>query len=209
MTRASAPDPSAGGTGAILLAGGRASRMGGVAKPLLEVGGRSLLRRAVDAVRGCAPVTVVAEVLDPGLEVDWVREHPPFSGPAAAVAAALARWEARGVVPQQTFVFACDLPHPDAAVAALRTAAIPAEADGACLVDDDGRPQWLAGLYRVGALRLAAASLPDAGRDAPVRALLAELTIVRVPADADAVRDIDTWQDLEQARTRAGELEES
>jgi GTP:adenosylcobinamide-phosphate guanylyltransferase len=45
----------AGGTGAILLAGGRASRMGGVAKPLLEVGGRSLLRSAVDAVRGCAP----------------------------------------------------------------------------------------------------------------------------------------------------------
>src|SRR5690606_26363151 len=94
----------AGGTGAILLAGGRASRMGGVAKPLLDVGGRSLLRSAVDAVRGCAPVTVAAEVLDPALDVDWVREEPPFSGPAAAVVAALASWDRRGIAPEWTLL---------------------------------------------------------------------------------------------------------
>jgi molybdopterin-guanine dinucleotide biosynthesis protein A len=200
---------STAATGAILLAGGRATRMGGVAKPLLAVGGRALLHHAVDAVRGCAPVTVAAEMLDPGLDVDWVREHPPFSGPAAAVVATLARWEERGVVPQQTFLLACDLAHPDAAVAALRGAAIPSGVDGVCLVDDAGRPQWLAGLYRVAALGRAAAALPDAGRDASLRALLERLTLVEVRADAEAVRDIDTWQDLEEARTRAGRLEHS
>jgi molybdopterin-guanine dinucleotide biosynthesis protein A len=199
----------AGGTGAILLAGGRASRMGGVAKPLLEVGGRSLLRSAVDAVRGCAPVTVAAEVLDPALDVDWVREEPPFAGPAAAVVAVLASWDRRGIAPGWTFLLACDLSHPDAAVAALGEAAVPRNMDGVCLVDDDGRPQWLAGRYRVDALRRAAAALPDAARDAPMRALLGGLTLEHLSAAADTVRDIDTWQDLDEARSRAGRHETS
>ncbi len=202
MSAAGAP------SGAILLAGGRARRMDGVAKPLLEVGGRSLLRRALDAVRGCAPVTVVAGVLDPALEVEWVREDPPFSGPAAALAAALAAWAGRDEEPAWTFVLACDLPHPDAAVAALRTAALPDEADGVCLVDDEGRPQWLAGLYRVAAVRRAVDTLPDAARGASMRALLGDLTLVRVPAGSDAISDIDTWQDLEVARMRAESWEE-
>lgn len=199
----------AGGPGAILLAGGRASRMGGVAKPLLEVGGRSLLRSAVDAVRGCAPVTVAAEVLDPELDVDWVREEPPFAGPAAAVVAVLASWDRRGIAPEWTFLLACDLSHPDAAVAALGEAVVPRSTDGVCLVDDDGRPQWLAGRYRIDALRRAAAAQTDVARDAPMRALLGGLTLQHVPAAADTVRDIDTWQDLDEARSRAGRLETS
>lgn len=196
-------------TAAILLAGGRASRMDGVTKPLLEVGGRSLLRRAVDAVQGCTPVTVAADMLDAELDIDWVREEPPFSGPAAAVIAVLASWRSRGIAPHRVVLLACDLPHPNAAVTALRAAALPDDADGICLVDADGRPQWLAGLYRAAALQRAAASVPDAGRDAPMRALLGGLTLTHVPASADAVRDIDTWQDLEEARSRAGRLEES
>ena len=60
-------EATAARVGAILLAGGRASRMGGVVKPLLEVGGRSLLRRAIDAVQGCDPVTVAAELDRRGL----------------------------------------------------------------------------------------------------------------------------------------------
>src|SRR5690606_17671236 len=117
--------------GAIVLAGGRATRMGGVTKPLLELGGRSLLQRAVDAVRECDPVTIAAEVLDPGLafegpaRLEWVREEPPFSGPAAAMLAVLAAWRARDASPGWAFVLAGDLAHPGAAVAALRTAAVP------------------------------------------------------------------------------------
>jgi molybdopterin-guanine dinucleotide biosynthesis protein A len=202
-------DAGGSATAAILLAGGRASRMGGVTKPLLELGGRSLLRRAVDAVHGCAPVTVAADVLDGEFDVDWVREEPPFSGPAAAVVAVLASWRSRDLTPDRVLLLACDLPHPDAAVATLRAAALPDDADGVCLDDAEGRPQWLAGLYRADALRRAAASVPDAARDAPMRALLGALTIAHVPASADAVSDIDTWQDLEEARSHAGRLEES
>lgn len=193
--------PAAVGTGAILLAGGRGSRMGGITKPLLELGGRSLLRRAVDAVEGCAPVTVAAEVLDPALDgVDWVREDPPLSGPASAIVAVLAAWRARRDDPEWAFVLASDLVHPDAAVAALLTAS--AGRDGVCLLDGE-RPQWLAGLYRVAALQEATAAVPDAGRDAPARALLGGLTITFAPAAAAALADVDTWQDLDEARVRA------
>lgn len=191
---------AAAATGAILLAGGRGSRMGGTSKPLLELGGRSLLHRAVDAVAGCSPVTIAADMLDPALDgVDWVREKPPYSGPAAAIVTVLAAWRARGDDPEWAFVLACDLSHPDAAVAALRAAS--AGRDGVCLLDGE-RPQWLAGLYRVAALQAAAATLPDAGRDAPVRTLLGGMDVARVPAEVDAVADVDSWQDLDEARLR-------
>lgn len=210
MSSASAPVGTEGlGTvGALLLAGGRGSRMGGVTKPLLEVGGRTLLRRAVTAVAGCRPVTIVAELLDPELEgVDWVREDPPHGGPAAGVVAALASWRERGEHPERVLLLACDLPHPDAAVAALTSASLPRDAAGACLVDATGRAQWLAGVYRLDALREAAHALPDAGRGAPMRALLGHLAIVEVPAPPRAVADIDTWQDLEEALRGAAEEE--
>lgn len=192
--------PAAAHTGAILLAGGRGSRMGGIAKPLLELGDRTLLRRAVDAVAACSPVTIAAETLDTELTgVEWVREQPPFAGPAAAIVAALGTWRARGEHPAWAFVLACDLSRPDAVVAALGAAS--AGVDGVCLRDGD-RPQWLAGLYRVEALVDAAETLADAGRDAPVRALLGQLALNHVPADSDTVADVDTWQDLEEARQR-------
>ena len=72
------------------------------------------------------------------------------------------------------------------------------ESDGACLVDGAGRAQWLTGVYRTPALVSAASALPHAGRDRPVRALLAGLS-VELLADPDAgARDVDTWEDYEQ-----------
>jgi molybdopterin-guanine dinucleotide biosynthesis protein A len=204
VTERTVPEAAA----AILLAGGRGSRMGGAVKPLLELDGQSLLHRAIDAVSGCSPVTIAAEVLDETVTgVDWVREQPPFSGPAAAVVAVLGAWRARDEKPGWALLLACDLPHPDVAVASLTAASAEpgAPRDGWCLVDAEGRPQWLAGLYRTAALHEAAATLPDAGRDASLRALLGGLAIERVPATAAAVADIDTWNDLEQARSRVTE----
>lgn len=199
---------SATGTfGAILLAGGRATRVGGAAKPLFEVGGRTLLTRAVAAVEGARPIVVAAPPLDATLPVTWVAEDPPFGGPVAGIVAALARtdvWE-RG--PEWTFVLACDLPGVEAAVARLRAdiLLVPSDTDGVCLADASSRPQWLTGAYRTAALRRAAASVPDAGRDAPVRALLADLAIVALAAPADLTADVDTWEDLNKARAAAGD----
>ncbi|MDR5698786.1 molybdenum cofactor guanylyltransferase [Agromyces aerolatus] len=189
--------------GAILLAGGRGSRMSGARKPLLEVGGRSLLEHAHRAASWCDPVTVVGDVRDARLNgVEWVREDPPFGGPAAAVAAALSSWAGRGDSPAWTLVLACDLPGAGPAVARLRRAAQDAalETDGVCLADPSGRTQWLTGLYRTSVLTARAAALPDAARDASIRSLLDGLAIEVVPAPAAETADIDTWEDLETAR---------
>lgn len=196
-----------GGLGAILLAGGRATRVGGAAKPLFEVGGRTLLAAAVTAAAdaGARPITVAAPVLDETLDVAWVREEPPFTGPAAAVVAALDSWSAADD-PAWTLLLACDLPSVGAAVRRLLDdiVLLPSDTDGVCLADSSHRPQWLTGLYRTRALRDAASALPDRGRDAPVRALVAGLAIAVVAAADDVARDVDTWEDLERARSRAG-----
>lgn len=195
-----------GRLGAILLAGGRATRLDGATKPLIDVGGRTLLSAAVTAATDAEarPITVVAPILDPALDVTWVREDPPFGGPAAAIVAALESWPAE-TDPEWTLVLACDLPSVDAAVHRLVTdiVLLPSDTDGVCLGDSSSRPQWLTGAYRTRALRAAASALPHGGRDAPVRALMDDLAIAVVAADDDLTRDVDTWQDLEEARKRA------
>lgn len=194
--------------GAILLAGGRASRVDGAVKPLFDVGGRTLLASAVDAATdaGAHPVTVVGPVLDPALPCTWVAEDRPFGGPAAAVVAALGAWPAEDD-PAWTLVLACDLPAVRTAVPRLvaDVLLLPADTEGVCLGDGSSRPQWLIGLYRTTALRTAAAALPDLGRHASMRVLLADLAIAVLRASDDLTRDVDTWEDLEDARRAARE----
>ncbi|MEV8272054.1 NTP transferase domain-containing protein [Microbacterium sp. NPDC077184] len=194
--------------GAILLAGGRATRLDGADKPLLDVGGRSLLTRAVDAAAtvGAAALTIVGpESVLSGVEIPtrWVREDPPFGGPAAAIVAALAATPAEDA-PEWTLVLAGDLPHAEEA-ARLLVADLdlfPADTDGVCLADASGRPQWLTGAYRTRALREAASALPEQGRDAAVRALLDDLAVAVLRAPAHVTDDVDTWEDLHRARRR-------
>jgi len=164
----------------------------------------SMRDRAIAAVAsvGATPVVVVGpEPAASGASRDavrWVREDPPFSGPAAAVVTAL---ETPGVdAAEWIFLLACDLPHPEVAVARLISGipALPPESDGACLVDETGRAQWLAGAYRTTALVSAASALPDGGRDQPVRALLAGLSVELLTDSGAGARDVDTWEDYEQ-----------
>lgn len=179
---------------AIVLAGGRGSRVGGAAKPLLVVHGSTLLQRAVDAVRaaGAGRVVVAALPLAPELDVTWVREDPPFGGPVAGVVAALPHVRA-----EEIYILASDLATAAPALALL-TDPLPPGVDGMCL--DDGRRQWLIGRYRTPALRAAASVLPQGGRDASMRALLGALTVETIPVDASLTRDVDTWDDLRAAR---------
>jgi molybdopterin-guanine dinucleotide biosynthesis protein A len=201
--------------GAILLAGGRATRVDGADKPLFDVGGRTLLARAIDAAHTllARPITVVGPPPDMAAlgiplsdGVAWVREDPPFGGPASAVVAALRLWEGADA-PTWTLLLACDLPGAGPAVARLADALalLPTTTDGVCLTDESSRPQWLVGLYRTGALREQAAALPRDGRDASVRSLLGDLAIAAIAAPDAETADVDTWEDLERARARAEE----
>jgi molybdopterin-guanine dinucleotide biosynthesis protein A len=80
------------GYAAVILAGGAARRLGGVSKPMLPVGGRSMLARVLAAVPDARPRVVVGPpelALPPG--VLRAQEQPPGGGPVAATAAGLAR----------------------------------------------------------------------------------------------------------------------
>lgn len=198
-------------TAAIILAGGRASRLGGAAKPLLEVDGRSLLDHAIAAVSWCDPIVVVGPPVPVHAEVVWGRESPPFGGPVAALAAGLqAVADDDADADADVYVLSADLPRAGEAVSLLRRhpplssdappeADAAADADGVCLTDAEGRMQWLLGRYRIAPLRASVAALPDGGRDASIRTLVATLTVLTIPG-GDLADDVDTWDDLERAR---------
>ncbi|MFT4235960.1 MAG: molybdenum cofactor guanylyltransferase [Microbacterium sp.] len=173
---------------AVLLTGGRASRLGGIDKQGLEVGGETLLDAALAAVDGCDPVIVAGPDV---FGLRCVREDPPFGGPVAGLVAALP-----SVATDWMVLLATDLPRAREAVAALRSAVA---GDGVCLASE-GRAQWLTAIYRTAALREAAAILPDGGRDQSMRRLVAGLDLRTIEAPPGVAQDVDTWDDLERAR---------
>ena len=181
---------------AIVLAGGGASRLGGVDKPALEVGGHSLLARVVLAVRDAtAGRVVVVGPPRPGLDVRVVREEPAGAGPVAALRAGLAEVSAPWVA-----VLAADMPFLEGEHLGVLLAAARPSAAGAVLVDEGGRPQWLAGCWRTSVLREAMGEY----RGGSMRGLLGPLRPVMVALPADARgrpwMDCDTPEDLWQAR---------
>ncbi|MGM1065003.1 molybdenum cofactor guanylyltransferase [Saccharothrix sp. Mg75] len=178
---------------AVVLAGGRGSRLGGVDKASVVVDGRTLLDRVLDAVAGARETVVVGPLRDvPGLDLSgvlWAREDPPGGGPVAGLAAGLAHVTADVVV-----VLAVDQPGlTRSTVDRLRSAVDNADNAGAVLVDAGGRAQWLTGAWRVDRLR---AALPADPRDASARSVLDPLRPVLVPALAGEARDVDTPADL-------------
>lgn len=176
----------------IVLAGGSARRLSGVDKPVLSVGGKPLLARAVHALSGAERVVVVGP-RRPGFDVVWTREPVPGTGPVAALAAGLA------FVPENVevvTVLAADLPGVRRSTVDRLLAAL-GDADGAVLVDATGARQWLLGAWRASALRSA---LPEQVENAALRRMLAGLRVVDVPAELGEADDIDTPEDLERHR---------
>ncbi|RJL36059.1 molybdenum cofactor guanylyltransferase [Bailinhaonella thermotolerans] len=104
---------------AVVLAGGSARRLGGVDKPGLAVGGRTLLRRVVDAAGDAGRAIVVGPEREGLPGVLFTRERPPGGGPVPALRAGLDLCEADHVL-----LLAADLPFLAADhVALLRAAA--------------------------------------------------------------------------------------
>lgn len=178
---------------AIIVAGGRGSRLGGVIKADLQVGGQRLLDRVLASARHARQCVVVGMVEVPE-GVRRVVEDPPGSGPAAGLVAGL---DAIVDPAEWTLVLACDLPGAEDAVPQLVSAALTGgDADGHCLGSEDGTPQWLLGIHRSDALRHAAAAYGDP-RQRSVRGLLAPLRLAVISDIDDVGRDVDTWGDYE------------
>lgn len=184
---------------AMVLAGGAARRMGGVAKPLLPVGGVPMLRRVLGAVADARPLVVVgppelAAELPPGALL--TREDPPGGGPVAAIAAGAAGLPS-AVDADRVLVVAADLPFLTRdAVAAL----LAVDADVVMFTDADGRRQHLCAAWRLDALR---AALPARPHGAPMRVLLADAGVVELPWTGEGPApwyDCDTPDELRQAQ---------
>lgn len=175
---------------AIILAGGRGSRLGGVSKADLVVSSERLLDRVLRAAAGARCTVVVGDVDVPPGVVRTV-EDPPGTGPAAGLVAGL---DAITNPSPWTLVLACDLPGAPAAVARLLAASAGGASDGRALVDATGRTQHLLALYRTSSLRAAADAYGDPA-DRSVKGLIAGLVLDPVDAGDADVSDIDTWDD--------------
>ena len=138
---------------AVVLAGGRASRLGGIDKPGVRVGPRTLLASVVSAATAAGARRIVVVGPDrpelPGGLV-FVREEPPGSGPVPALRRGLAEVSAPTVL-----VLAADLPFLRARHLRTLLAALRWPTSGVIMVDDTGRPQWLTGCWRTAVLRAA------------------------------------------------------
>ncbi len=165
---------------AVVLAGGRARRLGGAAKPHVLLDGRELLAHVLDGLTESGLVRRVAVVGPPDVAVPsplplvQVQEDPPFGGPVAGIAAGLAALvdtTGRSPAPHDAgaplradaartvqgpgdlvAVVACDVPGGARLLPALVDALQGAPAaDGAC-ARAEGRDQWLLAVYRRAAL---------------------------------------------------------
>jgi molybdopterin-guanine dinucleotide biosynthesis protein A len=188
---------------AVILAGGRSERLGGVPKQGLTYDGDTLLGRSIAAAGGARAVVVVGpEPAEHPAGILSCREEPAFGGPAAAIAAGLAALaKAGGSRPPVTLVLACDMPNVRQAVTALREGLLAAgpltTCDGVVAVSEDGRRQPLVGFYSTPALQRSAAELAARGQliNGSVRALLASLDVKPVAVPARSTADVDTWDD--------------
>jgi molybdopterin-guanine dinucleotide biosynthesis protein A len=188
---------------AVVLAGGKAARLGGQAKPQLQVGGRSMLATVLAAVADADLRIVVGPPQPVPPDVVRVRERPPGGGPVAALRAGLA-----DVPTDVVALLAGDLPFLTAElVGELRERLA---RDGVIVVDDGGRDQYLLGVWRTAALRRAAAAT---GGPTSLRRVIAPLAVDRhrpvvAPGTPPPWTDCDTPADLARARAAAAVGEE-
>lgn len=182
----------------MVLAGGRARRLDGADKALIEVGGKTLLDRVLGALHAAGRIVVVGPRRTTASNIVWVEEQPPGAGPVHALAAGLEH-----VVADLIVVVAVDMPFvtPDA----IRRLADAAHGrDGALMIDADGRDQMMLGVYRANALRARSAALRETA-GASMRELIDGLDLERVEDPVSAF-DCDTADDVLAARKKAGEL---
>lgn len=180
---------------ALLVSGGKATRLGGITKTALTVDGVPLIKRALTAVRGVSPhcpAVVVGDThgLDDLGHVTHLRENPPFSGPAAAIATGVEH-----VTTNLVAVLAADLPLIDAHTIRALIDAV-GQADCAVAVDPTGRVQYLTAVWRTRALAQVVSAAEVAHR--PAHTLYDRCEWVPVHLEQATTADIDTYADAQR-----------
>jgi molybdopterin-guanine dinucleotide biosynthesis protein A len=190
------------GYDAVVLSGGRGSRLGGIAKARMltqaDDAPVSLLQRAVSAAGDAQRIVVVGDGvsgLPPTVRV--VRETPAFGGPAAALGAGVRELGLDGRQQELVLVLACDMPSVGRAVGDLLAAASSdPDHDGVVAIDPTGHAQYLAAVYRLTALRSAVNRSRDVGIEGmSMRVLLAGLQLTELAVARGVTDDVDDWED--------------
>lgn len=189
---------------AIVLTGGRSSRLGFVPKSELVFERDTLLRRTLAAARGARRIVVVGP--DPTVPLDvgvlTTREDPPFGGPAAGIAAGMALLRnSSATASDATLVLACDMPQIDRAIPRLVQGLLDnPESDGVIAVGEGDRLQPLAAGYRTSRLESAIATGESSRplHSISVFRLIEVLDLVPLDVPAGATADVDTWDDAQR-----------
>lgn len=180
---------------AIVLAGGRSTRMGRDKAQVVAHG-----ERLIDRLLRQLPPRVLPVVVSPaalGVSCPVVCEDPPHSGPVAGVAAGVA-WIAH-THPTVSLVAVLAVDAPDSPllipqlVDALRQAGPQADA---VAVLADGYVQPLGVLWRLAALQASLARVGDFTQ-APLKRLLRGANIVTITPTGGVERDYDTPEELQ------------
>lgn len=192
---------------ALVLAGGRSSRLDSTPKARLSYHEHTLLENTVAAVSSLRSTVVVGDATGQTLsaEVLVTREEPAFGGPAAAIGAGVDCLLAAHPLPSDvTVVLACDLPNVAAALPLLLRRLRSTEArdgdtagDGLIAVDSAHRLQPLLAAYRTQSLFDAVTLQREAGTldGLSVFQLIRSLTLSELTIPDEAAGDVDTWAD--------------
>jgi len=177
---------------AIIVAGGGARRLGGMAKPWLDVAGRPMIEHVIAAARQHASTIII--VGDPPMawpaphDVLITVESPRGGGPAAAVRAGM---QLLPTGTDEVLLLAGDAPFVAPAIAALVNAR---SSGNGVAITSEGSVQFLCS--RLERRALEHALLAGGGS---MHSVFDHLQIDTIEAE---VRDADTWEDV--ARLRAG-----
>ncbi|MDO5749921.1 MAG: NTP transferase domain-containing protein [Rothia sp. (in: high G+C Gram-positive bacteria)] len=183
---------------ALILAGGKSSRLEHTPKAGLSNGENTLLDCALAASSAArARVVVGPGSLPVPADTLHTREDPPFSGPAAGIHAGLealaAHYETTGEEPAPwCLILGVDTPLVAPAVQLLleHAESAPAKLNGFWGISE-GVYQPLIGIYRFEPLRVCFAR---GTTDASVRRFLRKLEPQALELPAGSTRDVDTWE---------------
>ena len=186
---------------ALVLAGGRGSRLGNDDKAAMTIGGTSTLGHLLASLPDRVPVVVAGPARATRRPVIFRPEWPLHGGPVAGIASGL-----EAVSTPVTALLAVDMPAAGRLVQRLVAEFAVCDADALVPVDGSGFRQPLCAVVRTETLRRALRMLGDpAGRS--LRDLFSVIDVRERPlaeAEMHWVDDIDTPQDLGWARSAQG-----
>lgn len=183
---------------ALVLAGGRGSRLGHDDKAAITIGGTSALDHLLKALPERVPVVVAGPERPTQRPVTFRREWPLHGGPVAGIASGLEM-----VRTPITALLGVDMPWAGALLEHLIAEFASCDAAALVPVDGAGFRQPLCAVVRTEALRGALARLGDPSGSS-LRELISLLDVHERPlseAETRWVDDIDTPQDLRRARS--------